>query len=349
MSTTPRHQLGNTGLRIPPIVFGTSTMGNLFEVVPHERNREIVEQWFAHVDDPVFIDSAGKYGAGLALEELGKCLEELGIAPERVVISNKLAWVQTPLTTPRHTFEPEIWVDLKNDAVQRISYDGILECWEQGCQLLGGSYRPQMVSVHDPDEYLAAASDAGDRERRLNDILEAYRALGELKKAGEVAAVGVGAKDWQIIAELDKLVQLDWVMIANCLTIYQHPTDLLEFTASLASRDIGIINSAVFHAGFLLGGKSFNYTDLSPDNPDHQEKFVWRDKFNAVCQRHGVKPVDACVQFGLSPPGVHAIAFGSSKPKRIESNVASATASIPPEFWSDCRTEGLIASSYSYL
>lgn len=29
-------------------------------------------------------DSAGKYGAGLALEELGLCLEELGVEPDKV-------------------------------------------------------------------------------------------------------------------------------------------------------------------------------------------------------------------------------------------------------------------------
>ena len=56
-------------------------------------------------DGVAVFDSAGKYGAGLALEVLGKALEELGVPPEKVLISNKLAWKRVPLTTPEPTFE----------------------------------------------------------------------------------------------------------------------------------------------------------------------------------------------------------------------------------------------------
>ena len=52
--------------------------------------------------------------------------------------------------------------DLKHDAIQKISYEGMMECFEQGNELLGG-YVPQMVSVHDPDEYLAMAKNERSR------------------------------------------------------------------------------------------------------------------------------------------------------------------------------------------
>lgn len=60
--------------------------------------------------------------------------------------------------------EPGTWDNLKYDAVQKISYHGILECWEQGCELLGGTYKPEIVSVHDPDEYLDAVINENDQE-----------------------------------------------------------------------------------------------------------------------------------------------------------------------------------------
>ena len=72
---------------------------------------------------------------------------------------------------------------LEHDAEQRISYDGILECWDEGCRLLGEAYKPRLASVHDPDEYLAAASSPDDRRRRFDDIFEAYRALGGIEAA----------------------------------------------------------------------------------------------------------------------------------------------------------------------
>lgn len=130
---------------LPKVIFGTSSLGNLFADVPHADKLAVVSKIMEVVENPMF-DSAGKYGAGLALEELGMCLEELGVSPEKVTISNKLAWKRAPLTTPEPTFEPGAWVNIKNDAVQDISYDGMMACFEEGNKLLG-KYNSQVVSV----------------------------------------------------------------------------------------------------------------------------------------------------------------------------------------------------------
>lgn len=54
---------------------------------------------------------------------------------------------------------------IDNDAEQDISYEGILRCYEQGNELLG-DYNTSLASVHDPDEYLDAASSPEDRASR---------------------------------------------------------------------------------------------------------------------------------------------------------------------------------------
>ena len=41
-------------------------------------------------------------------------------------------------------------------------------------------YNAELVSVHDPDEYLAAATDSQDKMQLYRVVLEAYRALGDL-------------------------------------------------------------------------------------------------------------------------------------------------------------------------
>jgi D-threo-aldose 1-dehydrogenase len=64
--------------------------------------------------------------------------------------------------------------------------------WEQGNQFLGEKYHPRLLSVHDPDEYLAAAGDNSELRMELyNDILEAYKALFELKKSDSSISIGV--------------------------------------------------------------------------------------------------------------------------------------------------------------
>lgn len=328
-------------LNFPSIIFGTSGLGNLFVALEEKVKFEIVQECVLHSNGPVVFDSAGKYGAGLALESLGESLKALNVKPDDVIISNKLGWVRTELKTAEPTFEPGVWKDLQYDAVQKISYAGIMECFEQGNELLDG-YRPQLVSVHDPDEYLAQAKNEADDARLYNDILEAYRALEALKAQGKVKAIGVGAKNWRAIERISKDVQLDWVMIANSMTILSHPEDLMQFMRSLTKKGVRIFNSAVFHSGFVIGGNYYDYRLVRPDGEESKALFKWRDEFFALCEAYGVKPSEAGAQFALNMPGVTSIALSTTNPMRVKENIDIANAVIPPAFWDAMKSQNLI-------
>lgn len=341
--------LGRTGLACPPIIYGTSFLGNLYRELSEAEKLALMQEWFKVADGPVMIDTAGKYGAGLALEVIGRGLEQLGIAPEQISISNKLGWYRVPLETDEPTFEPGAWANLKYDAVQKISYQGILDCWEQGCRLLGNKYKAGLVSVHDPDEYLMAATDPRDREKRLADVLDAYRALFELKEKGEVKAVGIGSKDWLVIKELYQQVKFDWVMFANKFTIYHHPKEIVDFLKQLQADGVGIINSAIFNAGFLTGGDYFDYRIVNPDDPTDKPLFAWREKFFAICEKYRIAPGDACLKFALSAPQIAAVALNPSKPHRMAHNKTILNEEFPEAFWHELKREGIIDQSYPYL
>jgi D-threo-aldose 1-dehydrogenase len=336
-----------TNLELPKVIFGTSSLGNLYIALPENIKMAIVKECVTQSGNNVVFDSAGKYGAGLALESLGKCLSNLAIQPEKIVISNKLGWFRTELKTPEPTFEKGVWVDLKHDAVQMISYDGIMQCFEQGNELLNG-FKPQMVSVHDPDEYLASADSPEMKSKRYEDIIEAYRALSHLKATGEVITVGIGAKDWRIIERISKDVKLDWVMIANSMTLKNHPLDLLEFMTELEARDIPIINSAVFHSGFLIGGDYYDYKTVQPGVPANDSLFKWRNDFFKLCKDFQIKPAEACVAYALKAPGVKSIALNTTDPKRVKQNLDMACKVIPADFWAQLMESGLI-NNYLHL
>ncbi|MEM6473758.1 MAG: aldo/keto reductase, partial [Planctomycetota bacterium] len=257
-------------------------------------------------------------------------------------------WRRVPLTTPEPTFEPGAWIDIEHDAIQDISYDGILRCYEQGCEMLH-PYKAQLVSVHDPDEYLAAASDGHDRQARMDDIMGAYQALRELRDAGHVTAIGVGSKDWRVSEEICKHCDLDWVMLATSLTIFTHDRDVLTFVQRCRDQSIRVINSAVFHSGFLTGGDFFDYKEIDPKHERDRQLMGWRDRFNAICESYGVSPAQACVSFGLSPPGVDSIALNSSQASRVQENVSLVSSHPPREFWQALKNAELIASEYPYL
>lgn len=341
--------LGKTGLIVPSVVYGTSYLGNLYTALSWEDKLAIMARWFECTYKPVMIDTAGKYGAGLALETIGKGLADLEMDPDHVIISNKLGWYRVPLETDEPTFEPGAWVDLENDAIQTFGYDEIIKCYEQGNELLGGTYKAQVVSVHDPDEYLKAAKDETERKKRYAEILESYRALFDLKRKGEVKAVGIGSKDWTIIKELYEDVKFDWVMFANSFTVYSHPAELLEFMDELHDGGVGIVNSAVFHGGFLTGGDKFDYQVVDPKTEEGRKLFEWRDKFNKTCNKLHVAPGDACLHFGLSHPAIASLALNTSKPQKMNLNVQIILNQIPAAFWSELKKEGLLEESYEYL
>ncbi len=341
--------LGNTGLKVPPVVYGTSYLGNLYTVLPYKDKLALMKKWFECTKKPVFIDSAGKYGAGLALEIIGKGLADMGIDPEDIIISNKLGWYRVPLTTDEPTFEPGAWADLENDCIQPFGYEEIMKCFEQGNELLGGTYSSEVVSIHDPDEYLLASTDPADRDKRVLEILESYRALFDLKEEGKVKAVGIGSKDWTIIRELYEHVPFDWVMFANSFTVFSHPPELMAFMDKLDKNGVGIINSAVFHGGFLTGGNKFDYQDVDPASEKGQIIYRWREAFNVLCVDQNVLPGDACLHFGLSHPAIVSIALNTSKPENMNRNVEVIQREIPVSFWSAMKVEGLIDPGYQYL
>ena len=338
-------ELGNTGIRVPSMIFGTSSLGNLYEAYSYEQKLELITAALTCFPTGIVFDSAGKYGAGLALETLGQALNDLKVPKDNLLISNKLGWKRAPLIG-EPTFEKDVWKDLSYDAVQDISYQGILTCFEEGNALLKG-YDSQLVSIHDPDEYLDKADSPQDYEKRFADILEGYAALEELKQAGKVKAVGVGSKNWKVIQKIYSQVKLDWVMIANSMTIYDHPEELFHFMSKLEKEGVGIINSAVFQSGFLVGGDYFDYQKMDRNEPEHIKKYSWRTKFFQICETHSVDPAHACIQFALQLPGVNSLALNSTSSNRIQANAKYCETSVPDSFWEEMKAQKLIADYLS--
>jgi D-threo-aldose 1-dehydrogenase len=120
--STQRKPLGQSGLHVPPIVFGTAALANRPHVIPEPRKLEICGAWFESVLPPVFVDVSYSNGEGIALEVLGRMLRRLDVASEEVVVH---------LT----------------QAADRLADD-----WEKSCHLLGTDYRPKLVSLQDANE-----------------------------------------------------------------------------------------------------------------------------------------------------------------------------------------------------
>ena len=127
--------LGRTGLRLPPICFGSAALGNVNRVIPEQSKLSICGEWFRGVLPPVWIDADYRHGEGTALEVLGRMLRRLDVASDEVVVNLVLDGKQS-------------------------SRQGFAECWEKSCLLLGNDYRPKLVSIDQPnDDAWRAASE----------------------------------------------------------------------------------------------------------------------------------------------------------------------------------------------
>ena len=188
--------------------------------------------------------------------------------------------------------------------------------------------------------YLNSAKDEAELASRREDVLGAYKALAELKAAGKVESIGVGAKDMTAIDFISDHVELDWAMLACSVTLYSHSDKAKALLKKLGGQGVKVINSAVFNAGFLVGGEYFDYRKITLESDP--EIFAWRDKFNALCNKFSVDPPAACVQFSFLFPEIVAVALNTIEPHRVRSNIELANATIPQEFWDRMRAEGLI-------
>ena len=141
-------------------------------------------------------------------------------------------------------------------------------------------------------------------------------------------------------------MELDWVMIANSMTIKTHPQELLDFIQKMEGKGVHVINSAVFHSGFLVGSDYFDYQLIKPGTAKNDALFEWREQFFNVCKQYNVKPAHACVQFSINVPGVRSIALNTTDVKRVKENLEMANLEIPVAFWDALQSKDLIEVNF---
>lgn len=223
-----------------------------------------------------------------------------------------------------------------------ISYDGILACFEEGNKLLG-QYSAALVSVHDPDDYLSDGKDIGEQEQRKKDILAAYQCLSDLKSQQKVESIGIGVKSPEIIEYLlQEGVHLDWTMMAGVLTPHTHSLYTRTLLKTLHSRNIQVVNSAVFNSGFLVGEDYYNYVLQDPQQ--NMSLYEWRLIFFRICQTHQFCPAHVCVQFSFLFGEVRSVALNACRLEHVALNFKNVydTISHDHDIWKDLSDANLI-------
>jgi D-threo-aldose 1-dehydrogenase len=309
--------------------FGSAPLGNYLRPLSEEEcDQTLATAWDAGIR---YYDTAPLYGLGLSEMRVGRLLAKhrrqdftVGTKVGRLLIPcakeevNGLFFVDTPQV--RFVYD--------------YSYDGIMRSYEESLKRLGLD-RVEILYVHDVCALVHGGREAS--EARIRELIDTggWRALTELRAAGDVLAIGAGVNEWEPCARLLELVDPDLFLLAGRYTLLeQAPLDTLF--PECERRGVGIVIGGPYNSGILAGGTTWNYAAAPAD------VVARADALKAVCASYAVSLPAAALQFVLAHPVVVSVIPGGQNVKETEQNVAVLDQHIPPAFWQELKDRKLL-------
>ena len=295
--------LGNTGITVSRICFGTSALGHMPDTygyaVDADRARETVRAVFA---SPVnFLDTSRNYGFGRSEERIGDVIRELGGLPHGFVISTKLD---------------------RDMATNRFDAARARRSLEESLTALNVD-RVQLLHLHDPEH---AAS--------LSEITGPAGALAELfrmKEQGLAQSVGLAAGKVDVMMPILRDWDFDALITHNRFTLVNRNAEAMADYAH--KKGIAVLNAAPYSGGVLAKGSTkyqrYVYQDASSAMLEPIRKI------EELCARFGVPPGAAALQFSLRDRRVTSTICGISNIERIKETLAWAAYPIPDALWTE--------------
>ena len=298
--TLQKVPLGDTGLEVTPICFGSSGLGDMPDSYGYRVDAARAEATVRAIfDGPVnFLDTSRLYGFGRSEERIGAVIRERGL-PKGFVIATKL---DRDIETGRF------------DAAQaRRSI-------EQSLKALGLE-RIDLLHLHDP-EYAASLNEATSRDGALGELFR-------MRDEGLTRAVGVAAGKVEIMIPLIQDWNFDALITHNRFTLANRNANALIDIA--VKRHCAVINAAPYAGGVFAKGASAFRRYVYQQATDALLAPIRR--IEAVCVRNGVPPGAAALQFSLRDKRITSTVCGVTKPERVAQTLDWARFPISEAVW----------------
>jgi D-threo-aldose 1-dehydrogenase len=222
--------------------------------------------------------------------------------------------------------------------VYDYTYDGVMRSVEFSLERLGID-RIDILFAHDLDIFNHGSQEALDAKiaELMND--GGYKALVGDARAGVIKAFGAGVNEWQPCQSLTERA----ISTSSCwpgATRCSSKRRWRPFCRWPRNARIGLMIGGPYNSGVLATGPKpgafYNY------DPAPQEVLDKVARIQAVCDRHGVRMVDAAFQFPLRHPATVSVIPGGQGLAEMGSNLQASRAEIPPALWADLKDEGLM-------
>lgn len=298
-----QRKIGNTGLSVSPICFGTSGIGDMPDTygyaVDDARANATLQAIF---DGPVnFLDTSNNYGFGRSETRIGAAIRERGGLPEGFVLSTK--------------------VDRDNDT-GRFDASRVRQSVEESLSRLGIDTIP-LLHLHDPEH-----------ARDLQEITTQGGALDELfklKEEGLAQAVGLAMGRIDIMFPILMDRPFDALVSHNRYTLLNRSANEMFDYAN--SQGMAILNAAPYAGGVLAKG-SAEMPRITYQIVD-DEALVPVHKLEILCATHDVAPGALALQFSTKDPRITSTIVGVTKAERVQQTLDWSSAEIPQALWDD--------------
>ncbi|MBA3910114.1 MAG: pyridoxal 4-dehydrogenase [Rhodobacter sp.] len=324
-------------LRFTELGFGAAPLGNLFKAVTEDEAQAVLAAaWAAGVR---YFDTAPLYGLGLSETRINHFLR--GKPRGDYVLSTKVGRLLS-VAPPGQGDGAGKWIDVPSRREKfDYSHDGVLRSLEASLERLGLD-RIDVLFVHDLDIF-THGSEMAKAERLAEFMAGGYRALDRLRDEGVIAAFGAGVNEWEPCDWLMQRGAFDVFLLAGRYTLLEQAA--AGFMDRAAASGVGVVIGGPYNSGILATGPRqgahFNYA------PAPEAVLRRAERLQAVCERHGVRLVDAAFQYPLRHPAVVSVIPGGQGLAEMDSNIRAAATRIPDALWQALANEGLIPQAGS--
>jgi D-threo-aldose 1-dehydrogenase len=333
LATRAWDRRGTGGLSFTEIGFGTAPLGNLYRAISDDEAHAILElAWESGIR---YFDTAPLYGMGLSETRLNRFLR--GKPRDEYVLSTKVGRYLVPATEATRDGIGK-WFEVPNRReVYDYSHDGVMRSLEASLERLGVD-RVDILFAHDID--VPNQGSRANVNAKVDQLMAGgYHALERMRHEGVIAAFGAGVNEWEVCQQLAERGDYDLFLLAGRYTLLEQEA-LSSFLPLCVARGIGIVIGGPYNSGILatgpVEGAYYNYEVAAPDI------LARVGRIEAVCQRHGVRLVDAAFRFPLHHPAVVSVIPGGQGTAEMAGNAAAAAAAVPDALWADLKSEGLL-------
>jgi len=328
MTNYSSRKIGKTSLEVTELGLGCAAMAGNHRPVADEDIAGAIDE--ALNNNIKYVDTAPFYGFGRSEHFVGAGLRHR----DDYVLSTKAGRLLAP-GYPKDSSAAEWPGSFPFHQVYDYSYDGVMRSYEDSLQRLGVS-SIDILLLHD----IGAMQHGEEANKPLfaDAMSGGYKALDELRSAGDIKAIGLGVNEREVCIEAMQHGHWDTFLLAGRYTLLEQQPfhDLFPLCENAGTS---IILGGPFNSGILVGGSTWNYAQAPVDVVKKVQAIA------RVGEAHDIPMGAAALQFPLGAQLVSTVIPGPRSRKDVEQIIDWFATPIPQSYWSDLKSEGLMDES----